>query len=235
MKSPFGRTTLFFIIFLFCLYAPARKASAETTIGCHCFKDRSYNPANRFAADDYILATSFNSLLARAFDIPKRQIVMLKMQQNVEQNDLLIALKTAQATKVDLQKILDLRQKKEPWATIISDAAGDKIISNDPVLKAITTGLPDDRTATAVADALFAGFYKIPLAEIKELRENGLNEKELALLFILARTGNREPKKLVAQHEKDGKSWSEIANDLGIEPGTAGKLILNYPARQVSQ
>jgi hypothetical protein len=66
------KTALVFIILALSLAVPGRTISAESTINCHCFQDRTYNPTDPPASDDYILATSFNSFLARSFGITKR-------------------------------------------------------------------------------------------------------------------------------------------------------------------
>ena len=73
---PEGKTTtgLFLVLLLLFATMGAEPASSEMVTGCHCFKQRSYDPEARFAADDYILATSFNSLTANIFNIPKRQV-----------------------------------------------------------------------------------------------------------------------------------------------------------------
>ena len=91
--------------------------------GCHCFRQRSYDPEAKFVADDYILATSFNSLTANLFNIPK---------------------------------------------------------------------------------------------------------KEMALFFLLVRDTPMQSKDIVNQIAHEGRSWSEVAHNLGITPAMAGKLIASY-------
>ena len=81
---------LFILALLLFSLMPANKSIDESVFKFHCFTKRVYNPAERFAADDYILATSFNSLLARLAALPKRQIVMIKMNDGVAQDDLLL-------------------------------------------------------------------------------------------------------------------------------------------------
>jgi hypothetical protein len=92
------KTALFLLALLLFVLAPAHTSFAASTVNCHCFQDRSYDPGDKFAADDYILATSFNSLLAKSFDISKKQVVMLKMNEGVNQDDLLVGLKLTKLT-----------------------------------------------------------------------------------------------------------------------------------------
>lgn len=229
------KTYLFVIAFaLFCL-RPGLPAFAESTSVCHCFVDRSFNPADRFAADDYILATSFNSLLSKFYNIPKRQIVMIKMNEGVEQNELLIGMKMSKLTGVDIRKFLRLRHENETWPEIISSLAQQEYIKKDAIWQAIRSGMPADEAGARIADEIIIQFYKAAEEEIKKLRASGLNEKELALIFILAHVSEIQAEALLEQYKKQGKSWSEIAYHLGLEPDMAGKLILAYPAKQVQE
>ena len=233
MKPPHAKTFLYFFTLILFFFAHAPDSPALSAINCHCFKDRTYNPANPFAADDYILATSFNSLMSNAFGIPKKEIITLKMKEGFGQDDLLVGMKIAQITGADLRQLLSLRRKKQPWSAIISDLTRQGNPGNDEVLETIRAGSSVEHAGAAVADELIAGFYKVPTEAIQKYRIHGLNEKELALLFILAHAGGQEPQTLFERRSKEGKSWSEIADDLGIEPAAAGKLILHYPAKQL--
>lgn len=223
------------LAFLLFSVAPPGNVLAESAISCHCFQERTFNPAEPFAADDYILATSFNSLLARAFAIPKRKIVMLKMKEGVGQNDLLVGLKIAKVTGGDLQQLLDRRRKKHAWPAIIAALPQKEKIHNDRLLAAIGSGMPVEEAGAGIADEFIGNFYAVPPAAIQEFRMSGLNEKEIALVFILAHISGQQPEALVAQHNKEGKSWSAIADRLGVEPAAAGKLILRYPAGRMPE
>lgn len=226
---------LFFMTLLLVLLAPAQDALAKSAIACHCFKDRAYNPAEPFATDDYILVTSFNSFLARAFDIPKARIVMLKMKHEVGEDDLLIGLKIAQVAGADPMQLFALRREKHSWPKIITNLARSETIQNNDLFATIRSGVPADEIGPEIADALIADSYKVPAEVIGKFRLSGLNEKEISLLFVLAHTADKKPEALAERHSKEGKSWSGIAADLGIEPVVAGKLILHYPARELHE
>ena len=47
-------TRAVFLVFFLLLTGAAGQA-AESTGGCHCFRERAFVPAEPFAADDYIL------------------------------------------------------------------------------------------------------------------------------------------------------------------------------------
>lgn len=223
------------LIIVFFAVTPFGKAEGESAISCHCFQDRTFKPAEPFAADDYILSTCFNSLLARSFDIPKRQIVMLKMKEGVGQNDLLVGLKIAKVAGVDLQQLLERRRENHSWAIIVADLPQQEAIRNDWTLAAIGSGMSVEEVGNAIAGELVGNFFSVPVEAIHKLRVAGLNEKEMALVFVLAHARDRQPQALVAEHNREGKSWSGIADSLGVEPGAAGKLILHYPAKQIPE
>lgn len=224
-------TAIIFLIITLSVIRPGLpEALAASTNGCHCFRDRAYDPARKFAADDYLLATSFNSLLARAYDLPKKQIVMLKMRGEVDQDELLIAMRAAKVTGADAMEMLKLRDGNYPWREILSSPA-IKGATDDPLLAAIRDGLSEVEAGRRAADLLLAGFFGVPLEAVGQLRASGLGEKEMALAFLLAHQNGSEPGSIVEQFQKEGRSWSEIAAGLNLDPAEAGRLMLNFPAR----
>ena len=229
------KTLLFCLVLVFFLLGSTLDSFAESAIQCHCFKNRSYNPADKFASDDYILATSFNSLLAKVFSIPKKQIIMIKMDEGVGQDDLLIGFKISKTTGIDIRNYLRLRNENKSWTEIVSDLPQQEKSNNDPLLEAIRSGMPVEEAGDRIADEMISQFYQVSPEEIEQLKMSGLNEKEMALLFVLVHYGGQKPEVLVKQYKKQGRSWSEIAYNLGLEPDAAGKLILAYPAMKIAE
>jgi len=228
-------SSLFFILLTFFFVVPGFAVSAESTINCHCFKDRTFNPADPWAADDYILATCFNSFLSRSFAVPKREIVMLKMKEGVGQDDLLIGLQISRITGTDLQQLLGQRRQGIGWSAIVAAMLLNDTLKNNRFLDTILTGIPDVEAGAMVADTRIGEFFGVEDDTIQQLRKNGLNEKEITLVLILAHVENQKPAMLVDQHDKENRSWSAIATGFGIEPAAAGKLILQYPAKQLPE
>jgi hypothetical protein len=230
-----SRVVLLLTAVLSLFATPAADSPAATAINCHCFKDRIYNPAARFAADEYILATSFNSLLSRSFAIPKSRVVMLKMKEGVRQDDLLIGLQISQTCGEDPQQLFTARRQGQPWSEIIRGLNRIPDVQKDQLLETMGADNPTDKAAAGVADKLLADFFQVPTAVITGYRESGLREQEIALLLILAHVGDRQPAALLELRNKGGKSWSEIADGLGVEPAAAGKLILQYPVKKLEE
>ena len=218
--------SIIFSVLLLLLFPP--KIFAETTNGCHCFKERAYKPQDRFAADDYILATSFNSLIANKYSIAKRQIVFFKMKGGVSHMDLIVALRVAKASGSDLKMILDMKKNGQTWQNILENSTMANGIKNDNLLYKLKAGRPLNEVGGKIADSLIVDFYKADGEVVKQMRSSGLNEKEMALVFIVANKSGASPMALAELYSKQGKSWSEIANDFGIGPTQAGKLILQH-------
>ncbi len=223
-------TAKFFVVSVLILFVTIMSlpAGAEMAAGCHCFRQRNYNPEARFIADDYILATSFNSLTANLFNIPKKQIIMLKMRGGVQQSDLLIALKLGHDFGIDHQQIINLRQKDYSWQKILSEFKKLSENKDNELLSMIKAGKPVNDLGQKVANSMIVDFYDVPVNEVEKLRLSGFSEKELALFFLLVRKKQVQPEDLIRQVKDDGQSWSEIAHKHDITPAMAGKLIANY-------
>ncbi len=207
---------------------------AQSSVACHCFRDRTYNPQQKFASDEYILATSFNSLMARGLGVAKRQIVMIKMKEGVGQEDLLISLAIAQASKSNSNQLLDLN-KTMSWQKIIADWQFPESSEKGKILVKVRSGLASKEAAVQIANQLLVDYFAITLDDVKKVRALGLNEKEMSLVFILAHFSQLKPAALIVQYKEQGKSWSEIAQSLGVDPVAAGKLIMNYPNKQIKE
>jgi hypothetical protein len=136
---------------------------------------------------------------------------------------------------MDSGKFFRLLKENNTWAKIISGLSQQEKIKNDSLLEALGSGMPAEEAGARVADEIIGEFYRIKPEEINKLRLSGLNEKAINLVFILAHAGEQQPEVLVEQYGKQGKSWSEIAHNLGFEPAAAGKLIQVYPARKITE
>jgi hypothetical protein len=234
MRRYLLQATLFLLVLVTFCMGQVYHATAAGAIQCHCFNNRDYNPTEKFAADAYILATSFNSLLARLAGLPKKQIIMIRMNQGVAQDDLLIGLKISRTTGQELQQVLDLSRNDKTWAEIIAGLSLQEVVNEDKTLAEIKAGLPVRLAGTRVADEMIADFFRVPSGEINKLRISGLNEKEITLILILKHVSEIQPEALVDQYKNQGRSWSEIAYNLGVQPKAAGRYILAYPSKNIA-
>lgn len=215
---------------LSCQVVFSQEPAPESISGCHCFNERAFNPADKSATDEYLLATTFNSLLSRSFDLPKRDIVMLKMQGGVKQNDLLIALHAAKVGKTERKDLLSFRTRDFSWQKILSELLPADNFKTDTILQGLQSGHSETEAGQRIADHLLMELFQIPEKILATLRGANLNQKEITLLLILEQTKKLSPLDGVRQHSKEGKSWSEITHQLGVEPADAGELIIDYQA-----
>ena len=220
-------SNLLITLFLILLSSTALCQPPEPVTGCHCFKNRTYNPLDKFAADEYILATSFNSLLAKYFGISKRQIILMKMQGGTTQNDLIIGLSLSKSSGLPLQNLLELRESQMSWQQVITNP----IFSGQPlssIMASLKTGTPAAQASREINNTIIALFFNTPSEFVDTFSIKGFSEKEITLIFILASISKLKPEEIAFKQNQEGKSWSEIANSLGIEPASVGKAILSF-------
>ena len=198
---------------------------AEMASGCHCFKDRSYDPARKFAADDYILATSFNSMLATFFDISKKQIIMLRMRMGVGGEDLITSLYLGYLFEVDFQNILAQRSKGQTWKQIVIREKLDSGKIDDLVLVDDNENELDEKVARRAAVVIIGKYFSIPSDVIKNYLKTGLSEKELVLVLGLSTKTARPMEYFMELYRERGQSWGQITNSVGILPGDLDDMI----------
>lgn len=220
-------------IFFFCialLYCNlfAQSFAMEPTIGCHCFKERTYSPEKRFAADPYLLTTSFNSFIAENFNISKRQIVMMKMQGGIDPDTLLIALYVAREGGVPLDTVLAVKENGGTWQQLFESPS----IQGDPAAKDIFAALVktgEDKAAAAdiVTNQLVQDYFSLTEQDVQAIRKQGATGRELVLVNILASQPFIEQSALELRKLYSGRqqSWAQIAASYKLTPKQTGRLL----------
>ncbi|MSM39801.1 MAG: hypothetical protein GJT30_09320 [Geobacter sp.] len=192
-------------------------ALAIPAITCHCFTDRSFDPAHPTVADPYFLATTQNSFFAAAFGVEKRAIVVEK-QKGVSGDDLWVAYWLATRSGADPDALLQERKSKGSWRQValplpISTSRKDRVAA---ALKTTTT---DERLAMAVVDELLLRFRFHNEAELAALRKAGAGNQELVIAAVIA-AKTRQPAIQLYREVKGGKtSWGALLQRAKIEPG----------------
>jgi hypothetical protein len=188
---------------------------AAPAITCHCFTDRSYNPAKPTIADPYFLATSQNSFFAAVFGVDKRSIVMQK-QKGAAADDLWIAHWIASRTGAAAE---DLLQKKGTWKEAIAPLSPSAKKMGLHFFEALNARHPSTpRLAEAVVDELLRGHKLLDKAELKSLRTAAASNQEIILASLLA-TKTRHPASQILRLAKGAAgSWGELLMRAGIDP-----------------
>lgn len=199
---------------------------AAPSATCHCFTEREYIPDRKFAADDYILTTTFNSLMAGYFDFPKRQIVMMKMN-GTSGEDLLLGLYIARRSGKDLSVILRTRRDTNGWSQTLGHAGTNPAILQPSVRSALIAG-NTNRAAENVTDIMIMEFVGTPAGSIAAMRSGGVTMKRRGLAAVLGRSSGEAPERFSAMTSTGGKSWGEIMAERGIEPSSLEPMIAGY-------
>lgn len=209
----------------------------QSTSGCHCFQERTFNPKKKFAADNYLLTTSFNSFIAVNFNLSKSQIVMMKMKGGIDPDILLIALYIAREGAVDLDVVLAVLANGGTWKQVVESKSIQGTSQAKKVFTAIiATGEKHAEAAEIVIDDLLKSYFAMQDADIVELRKEHANGRELVLVNILSRNTKRDssPSEILIMHSKLGMSWGEISHYFGFTPKETGRL-LGGQARELIQ
>ncbi len=220
---------LFGTLLLLLIFAPVSWAmNPESTSSCHCFKDRAFDPAKKFAADTYLLTTSFNSFIAVNFNLSKSQIVMMKMKGGIDPDTLLIALYVAKEGNVELDNILAILKHGGSWEQVFSSASLKGSVEAKGIFAEISATKGNDaEAAEIVTDQLLKSYFGMEEEEIISLHKEGATGRESVLVNILAQHSSRDskPTEILTMHSRQQKSWGEIANYFGFTPKETGHLL----------
>jgi len=205
---------------LFVLLA-AGNARAISTIECHCFRDREFDPDRPAATDDYILATSQNSLLAHLFAKDKKEIVRARMS-GVASRDLWLAFYLERQTGQSAASWLERRGKGRQWPALMPK----------DVLKELSP-VPEGEAALAVAviDRMLASGLGVDARVLRDLRRQGTDDRQLIAACVLGRLLGRSPVGL-AQQVADGKTtWGLLVAEARLRPTELNDAIGRLLAR----
>lgn len=189
-------------------------SQAASTVTCHCFRDRSYDPGRKFAADDYIRATSFNTLLAVHYGIAKRSIVMAKMNGTSEA-DLVLSLDLSARTGRPRAEWVERRKQEGAWLPVYRTVAADSTLqlTNDPEL------------AAKISRNAVAEYFGVAPSRLGRLLDAGLDLRGAVLALTLADVTGRRAGAFAYDIVHRKQSWGEIFHRQGLTPEEVGPLI----------
>lgn len=202
------------LIILMSLPLPALAIPAIT---CHCFTDRSFNPAQPALADPYFLATTQNSFFAALFHVDKKTIVM-KKQQGTSSDDLWIAYWVASQTNGSAETLLKAKQAKESWQEVLAPLRISPKTLGDRFSSALNAKGATALLAETVVDEQFRRHRLLADGELAALRKGKASSQELIIsTLIAART--RQPARQVYGEVKNGtKTWGSLLQAARIDP-----------------
>lgn len=195
-------------------------ARPESTTGCHCFRDRTYEAARPGAADPYILATTRSSLLSAAFGVPKQDLVLAVMS-GTPPEDLWIANWAAVRAKRTASELLEARKRWGSWKAALAPLGALRA----PFDAALARGASDaELTALAVDDVLVSRVTASPTS-LRALRAAGASTEEAVVATVLSARLGAPVLPLVTQVKTGRATWGSVLNDAGIEPGQLDRIV----------
>lgn len=199
---------------LFFLLLPL-SAPAAPTINCHCFTDRSYDPARPGAADPYFLAATQNTFFATAFGTSKKNLVR-KKQQGAASEDLWVAFWVGQKSGTDPEALLKAKEDSVTWKAALASLG----ITPGTLGARFSSALNGEGSAPLdqlAVDELFLRFRLLGESDLHTLRQAGVSNQELIISTLIGLKTNQPPGLIVQEAKTGGKSWGELLTAGGID------------------
>ncbi len=181
-------------------------AGAIPAITCHCFTDRSYDPARPALADPYFLATTQNSFFAEVFGVDKKSLVM-KKQQGAASDDLWIAYWVGSKMGMSPESLLKARQERGQWKDVLAPLRPSAKVVGTRFAALLNGKGSQPLLAEAVVDELFRSRQLLPDKELAALRQAGASNQEVILATVIA-ARTRQPARQIYLGVKNGsRTW----------------------------
>lgn len=214
--SSVGRLTVAAAVLLsLLLLATGRLLAAP--VSCHCFRDRTFDPASPAKADPYLLATTQNSFLAVAFGIPKRALVQAKMK-GASGDDLWIAYYAGSILRLPPGSLMAAKEKTGSWKEVLESRG----MPLDPLGKRFLALLDGGGRDAALADAATGETLSRTLRtapdRIDPLLARQLPTGKIVIATLLARWSGVSATALLEEVDSGRATWGSLLNGLGIHP-----------------
>ena len=205
----------FYLTLIIILLLPM-PAFTMPTITCHCFTNRSYDPASPAAADQYFLATTQNSFFALAFNTDKKFIV-IKKQQGTSPDDLWIAYWIAFKSGTSPETLLQAKRENETWKSVLAPMRLTTKTLGSRFSSALNTKLSAVNLAEAVVDELLVRYQLLGEVELAAMRQLGASSQELILAAVIAKKKDRPAKQIYLEVKNRAKTWGFLLKGAKID------------------
>jgi hypothetical protein len=193
---------------------------AAPTVACHCFRNRSFDPADPPAADPYILAATRSSLLSAAFGVPKAGLVRAVMGGTAPE-DLWIAHWSSARTGRAAEWLLDARGETGSWKAALAATAGLPA----QFAAALARGAPSGELAAFAVDDVLASRLGADAGAVRALREAGATTEQVIVASFLAPRLKAPPSEVLARFRAGKATWGTLLRDAGLAPAQIEEAI----------
>ncbi|HEX9049668.1 MAG TPA: hypothetical protein VF841_03965 [Anaeromyxobacter sp.] len=195
------------------LAAPTAAVRAEIAVECHCFKDRTWDPARPESADPYVLATTRSSLLSAAFGVGKGDVVRAVMG-GTRPDDLWIAHWAGARAGRDPAALLAARERLGSWRAALAGASGLGLVFEG----ALARGAADGALSAIAIDDVLLGRLHANAEDVALLRAARASSEEVVLAAVLAARLRAPAMPLLARVRSGSASWGSTLHDVGLAP-----------------
>lgn len=199
------------------LLALASPAPGAPIIACHCFQDRSFDPAEPRRVEPYLLATTRNSFLAVAFGQSKKETVRLRMAGTAGA-DLWVAYYLAAKMKAPAGELLQSRTKTDSWLNVLAGRGIDPRQTGPLFGNVLAAGGNDQALADAAADETLGIVTGVAPGELIQFRERGADTGEIILALLISQRIGRPALNLHAEVQAGRATWGGLIDSAGIQP-----------------
>ena len=189
---------------------------AESTVNCHCYQDREYDPRRSHAADPYFLATTQNALLANLFGLSKKDVVSAKMG-GADGDSLWIGHYLAQKSGKSFDEIKQLSSKWTGWNSVVQQLRIDPELLGPRFMAALNY---QEKLAVVVVDEQLMEHLDVKLLQLRQLRGQGADNKQTIIAVFLGQLSTPEPAELFAQVANGKASWGQLLADQSLLSGS---------------
>ena len=187
--------------------------TAESTISCHCFQDRTFNHRDTAAADPYFLATTQNSFISLLYGVEKSSLVRAKMS-GTSGSYLWILFDVAARSQQEIDNIDKIYGQTKNWNAVFK-----KLNLTLPQLgkKYWKLGNNSELLADYIVNLQLSKQFGVEVSDLKNWHKLGMTRKELILANLL----DGDPITLFNQVNSGTQTWGKLLYDQGLLDGKA--------------
>jgi hypothetical protein len=195
------------------LAAAPTLAAGAPTVACHCFKDRTFDPAAPAAADPYILAATRSSLLSASFGVEKRGLVKAVMT-GTPAEDLWVAHWAAPRVGRPAGGLLQAMAETGSWAAALRGAEGLPA----EFVAALGRGAAAGELAALAVDDVLATRLGADRAGLRALRAAGATSEQVIVSTFLGLRLGVPPARLLERFRTGQATWGALLREAGLAP-----------------